>query len=170
MPTQKRRSLSIPRADSDPFDPRAARAAALAALSRRDHSSHELRHKLIAKGYEAALVDELLERLRADRLLDDRRYLESFVAYHAGRGQGPHRIRSDLLKSGMQPAQADAALEAYPDWGAQLKRAREKKFGTSPPTNYADGQRQARFLAYRGFTSAQIRAALGVDTDLNVDL
>ena len=102
-------------------------------------------------------------------MLDDRRYLENFIAYHAARGHGPQRVRADLRKLGVAAEQADAHLAAYPDWGAQLDRARQKKFGSSLPTNYADRQRQARFLAYRGFTGAQIREALGLDTDLDVD-
>jgi regulatory protein len=143
--------------------------AALDALARRDHASGELRRKLRDKGFDAALVDELIEKLRAERLIDDRRFLENFVAYHAARGQGPHRVRADLRKLGIGSAESEASLEAYPDWSTQLKRARQKKFGTSLPTNYADRQRQARFLAYRGFTGAQIREALGLDTDLDVD-
>jgi regulatory protein len=102
-------------------------------------------------------------------LLDDRRFLENFVSYRAARGQGPHRVRADLRKLGMSPAESDSGLDAYPHWSAQLERARQKKFGTSLPNNYADRQRQARFLAYRGFTSAQIREALGLDTDLDMD-
>ena len=142
---------------------------ALDRLSRRDHSSGELRGKLRAAGYDAALVEELIERLRADKLLDDSRYLEDFVAYHAARGQGPNRIRLDLRHLGLPSPEVEASLAAYPDWAIRLERAREKKFGTSVPTNYADRQRQARFLAYRGFSGAQIRTALGVDTDLDGD-
>jgi regulatory protein len=91
------------------------------------------------------------------------------VSYHAGRGQGPNRLRADLRKLGLETAEIESALHAYPDWAARLDQARQKKFGTSRPTNYADRQRQARFLAYRGFTGAQIRAALGLDTDLDVN-
>jgi regulatory protein len=151
----------------DPLDSRAARAAALDALSRRDHSSGELRGKLLGKRYDAAVIAELMDRLRAEKLLDDGRYLENFVAYHAGRGQGPNRVRAHLRNLGLTGAEVDATLAAYPDWLTQLKRARDKKFGASLPTKYADRQRQAQFLAYRGFTGAQIRTALGFDTELD---
>ena len=128
-----------------------------------------MRAKLLDRGFDAEVVGRLIERLRAEKLLDDHRYLENFVAYHAGRGQGPNRVRADLRKLGLESAEIDLGIGAYPHWAAQLNRARQKKFGTSPPTNYADRQRQARFLAYRGFTGAQIRASLGLDTDLDVD-
>jgi regulatory protein len=122
-------------------------------LARRDHASGELRRKLRDKGFDPALVDELIEKLRAEKLLDDRRYLENYVAYHASRGHGPNRVRADLCKRGIGAAESDPILGAYPDWSAQLNRARQKKFGTSPPNNYA-----------------QIREALGLDVDVDVDV
>jgi regulatory protein len=139
-------------------------------LARRDHGSEELRRKLLDRGYDPGVVAELIERLRAEKLLDDRRFLENFVAYHAGRGQGPERVRADLRRLGMQGEPVEAGIEAYSDWMAQLKKARQKKFGTLLPSNYPDRQRQARFLAYRGFTGAQIRLALGFDTDIDADM
>jgi regulatory protein len=151
----------------DPLDARAARAAALDSLARRDRCSEDLRRKLRDKGYDSGVVGVVIQRLCSDNLVDDRRYLENFVAYHAGRGQGPLRVRADLRKLGMEGALVESALEAYPDWIAQLRKAHQKKFGTQPPTHYADRQRQTRFLGYRGFTGAQIRMALGFDTDLD---
>lgn len=168
MATPKRPDI-FGRREVDPLDARAARVVALDALARRDHASTELRQKLSDKGYDGLVVDELIERLVAEKLLDDRRYLQNFVAYHAARGQGPNRVRADLRKRGLRTPDAESTLEAYPDWITHLNRARQKKFGTSLPTNYADRQRQAKFLAYRGFTGAQIRAALGFDTDLDAD-
>jgi regulatory protein len=153
----------------DPLDARCARVAALDALARRDHASAELGEKLRDKGYDRDVVDRVIERLIAEKLLDDRRYLQNFVAYHAARGQGPHRVRANLRKFGPPMPDAEQVLREYPDWIAQLKRARQKKFGTSLPTNYAERQRQAQFLAYRGYSGAQIRAAMGFDTDLDLD-
>jgi regulatory protein len=141
--------------------------AALDALARRDHAAAELRRKLLDKGYDATIVDPVIERLHVEKLLDDRRYIENFVAYHAARGHGPLRVRADLRKIGVQGEDAEACLDAYSDWLGQLKKARQKKFGASLPASYADRQRQVRFLSYRGFTGAQIRIALGFDTDLN---
>jgi regulatory protein len=151
----------------EPLDARAARVAALDALARRDYSSEDLRLKLIEKGYDASVVLPLLDALRGEKLLDDRRYLENFVAYHAARGQGPLRIRVDLRRHGLQGPQVEEYLDAYPEWINLLKKARLKKFGAKPAANYADRQRQARFLGYRGFTSAQIRMALGFDVELD---
>jgi hypothetical protein len=98
--TPRKRSLRREGRDEvDPLDGRAARAAALDILSRRDYSSGELRGKLLGKGYDVTVIAELIERLRAEKLLDDARYLENFVAYHASRGQGPNRVGADLRRS-----------------------------------------------------------------------
>jgi regulatory protein len=166
--TSKRRNALV-RQELDPLDARAARAAALDALARRDHASEDLRRKLLDKGYDAAVVAPLLEALRGEKLLDDRRYTENFVAYHAARGQGPVRVRADLRGHGLTGVLVEECLDAFPDWIVQLRKARHKKFGAQLPATYADKQRQAQFLGYRGFTSAQIRMALGLDIDLDAD-
>ena len=139
-------------------------------MARRDYASEDLRLKLLEKGYDAAVVLPLLDALRDEKLIDDRRYLENFVAYHAARGQGPLRVRLDLRRHGLQGPVVQEHLDSYPDWIAQLQKARLKKFGAIPAKNYADRQLEARFLSYRGFTSAQIRMALGFDVELDSDV
>jgi regulatory protein len=153
----------------DALDSRAARVDALDALARRDYASEDLRRKLLDKGYDPTAVAGVIERLCSEKLVDDRRYVESFVSYRAARGQGPHRVRADLRKIGLEGEIVEQGLTAYGDWIADLRRARQKKFGAQLPTLYADKQRQARFLGYRGFTGAQIRVALGFDMDIDAD-
>jgi regulatory protein len=166
--TSKRRN-ALGRQAVEPLDARAARVAALDALARRDYASEDLRRKLLEKGYDAVVVVPLLDALRAEKLLDDRRYAENFVAYHAARGQGPIRVRADLRRHGLEGALVEECLDAFPEWIVHLREARQKKFGAKLPSTYADKQRQVRFLSYRGFTSAQIRTALGFDVDLDSD-
>ena len=143
--------------------------AALDALARRDHSCEDLRRKLLEKGYDESVVSPLLDALVAEKLLDDHRYMENFVAYHAARGQGPMRVRMELRRHGLQGPPVEDYLAKYPEWLVQLRKTRQKKFGVALPANHSERHRQARFLGYRGFTSAQIRTALGFDTDLDAD-
>ncbi len=122
MATSKRRN-ALGRREVDPLDARAARVAALDALARRDHASEDLRRKLLEKGYDAAVVAPLLDALRAEKLLDDRRYMENFVAYHAARGQGPLRVRAELRRHGLEGTLVEECLDAYPDWISQLAKS-----------------------------------------------
>jgi regulatory protein len=166
--TSKRRD-ALARAELDPLDARAARVAALDALARRDHASSDLQRKLLDKGFDPTVVGEVVQRLCAEKLLDDRRYVENFVGLHAARGQGPTRVRAELRQSGLEGDLVEEGIRAFGGWIDELRRARQKKFGLQLPTDYADRQRQARFLGQRGFTGAQIRMALGFDTDIDVD-
>ena len=105
--------------------------------------------------------------LVAEKLVDDGRYVENLIAYRAGRGQGPLRVRTDLRRAGVDADLVEQGIERFPGWIAALEAARRKKFGASRPQAYPERMRQARFLSYRGFTSAQIHSVLGsgVDTE-----
>jgi regulatory protein len=164
--TSKKRDV-LGRRSAEPLNPRAARVAALDALARRDLASEDLRRKLLEKGYDSGVVAPLIEALRAEKLVDDDRFVENFVAYHAARGQGPVRVRLGLRQKGLEGESVEACLTAYPDWMLHLHAVQLKKFGAAQPSNYSDRHRQARFLTYRGFTSAQIRSALGLDIEVD---
>ncbi len=162
--------MAIRRTRPDPLDPAravdfgAVHAAAVTLLARRDFPSGELREKLTDKGYDRSVVAEVVEELRESGAVNDERYAGNFVAYHAGRGQGPARIRQELRGS-LDPALVEAAIEAYADWAALVRRVRTSKFGPDVPADWKSKARQARFLQYRGFSADHIRLALGGSFD-----
>jgi regulatory protein len=49
---------------------------------------------------------------------------------------------------------------------AVAREARRKRFGSAGPADFRERARQGRFLQYRGFSSEQIRAALGPGDDI----
>jgi regulatory protein len=146
-------------------DPEAARVAAVALLARRGFASGELRQKLGSQGYDAAVAAAVVAELIEERVLDDARYAENYVAYHSGRGHGPLRIGADLRSLGVPATVVEAALETGPDWRELARAIRIRKFGAEPPEEWPEKARQARFLQYRGFSSDHIRAATGADFD-----
>jgi regulatory protein len=141
------------------------RTSAVTLLARRDFASSELTQKLIAQGYDRNLVAETVQELSDGRILNDQRYSENFVSYHADRGQGPLRIASDLRDLGLKEELIDAALASGPDWRALAREVRIRKFGLEAPDSWAEKSRQARFLQYRGFSADHIRSAIGPDFD-----
>ena len=149
-------------------DPKALRVAASGLLARRDYPRGELRARLLDQGFDAGAVDELLAAFVEQRLVDDVRYAERFVAYHAARGRGPARLRRELAELGIEEPLIQQALEAGPDWAALARELRVRKFGPRAPAAWAEKARQARFLQYRGFSTDHIRSALGAD-DLDLD-
>jgi len=157
-----RRASEVERAD-----PAAGRAAAVRLLARRDFASAGLAAKLRAQGFEETVAQQVIARLATAGVLDDRRFAENYVTWHAGRGQGPVRIGAELRRHGVPDALIEAALAGGSDWCELARRARRAKFGHTPPASWADKARQARFLQYRGFSADHIRAATGADPDLD---
>jgi regulatory protein len=146
-------------------DPGVARAAAVRLLARRDFASGELVERLTAQGFDAGAVQGVAAELAGEGILNDGRYAEGYVAWHAGRGQGPIRIAAELRRHGLPAALIEAALAAGPDWQALAGRVRRARFGPELPSSWAQRARQARFLQYRGFSSDHIRAAAGTEPD-----
>jgi regulatory protein len=151
----------------DARNPDRVRAAAIALLARRDFASGELHRKLTHQGYTAALVDEAIRELLDEGVLNDARYAENYVSYHAGRGEGPLRIEAELKEFGVAEELIRAALEAGPDWKARARDVRIRRFGPEVPETWPQKVKQGRFLQYRGFSSDHIRAALGPDFDID---
>jgi regulatory protein len=149
-------------------DERTVRTAALALLAGRDFGRTELVRRLGRRGYRDEVVAAVVAGLVAERLLSESRFVEQFIRQHAGRGHGPARIRAELRERGVPEAEIEAGLDAATeDWAALARDVRRRRFGVSPPGDYAVRARQARFLQYRGFSNEQIRAALGPGEDFD---
>ena len=86
-------------------------AAALRALTRRAHSSFELRIYLERRALEPELVRRVLARLKQEKLIDDSRYALDFARSHAStRRQGGRRIAMELRKRGVPDRHIDTAI------------------------------------------------------------
>ncbi len=143
-------------------DEQTVRTAALALLAGRDFGRAELVRRLERRGYPHATVAAVVEGLALERMLDESRFVEHFIRAHAGRGQGPARIRAELRERGVPAEVIEAGLEASEeDWVGLARDTRRRRFGVSPPRDFRERARQARFLQYRGFSAEQIRAARG---------
>ena len=166
MGTLRRRRAGDPaKAEAKARDPEAARLAAMAQLARRDFATGELRQKLESQGFQREVAAAVVTELVDERALDDGRYAENYVSYHADRGHGPLRIVADLKALGVPSNLIEAALAAGPDWRVLAREVRTRKFGAEAPEEWTEKTRQARFLQYRGFSSDHIRAATGADFD-----
>jgi regulatory protein len=156
-----------PDAEAGEADERTVRTAALALLAGRDFARNEIARRLLRRGYPAAIVATVVEGLAAQRLLSESRFVEQFIRQHAGRGHGPVRIRVELRERGVAQGDIEEGLAAATeDWAGIARETRRKRFGLSPPGDYRERARQARFLQYRGFSAEQVRAALGPGEDI----
>ncbi len=126
-------------------------------LARREHSLAELREKLAARDFSPADIDAALADLSREGLADEVRFVEAFVASRIRKGQGPIRIRAELVQRGVDGEIIAQYLANACDWPALARDVRAKRFGASPPKDFRDRARQSRFLEYRGFTVEQVR-------------
>lgn len=172
-------AAGLPAVDEEALSPeeRALRAkqrdkeveiAAVRMLSRREHSTEELKRKLAAKGHPEASIATVLDKLGQKKWVSDERFTTNYVHYHARRGQGPVRIRAELRQQGITDSQIQQEVGAAErDWSHLATEVRRRKFGDALPRTQGGRAKQARFLQYRGFNSDQIRAALKFDPDVD---
>ena len=134
----------------------AIRKVAMDLLAMREHGRVELKRKLLRKGALPELLDPVLEQLSTDRLLNEQRYLESYIRSRANNGYGPLRIQQELQERGVNRDDIDQALdEAGYDWQDQLEALWQRKFGIQP-TDHKEKAKQGRFLLYRGFSMGMV--------------
>jgi len=147
--------------------PRDARIAAMRLLTRREHSSQELKQKLIYKGFDSGLVDNLLRDLRQEGLLSDKRFAESYMRSRISRGYGPVRIKQELRQRGTNEEVIEATVvEGDEQWLELARNVRQKKFGPGVPQNLKDKLKQQQFLQYRGFSQQHMKFAFSEDPEL----
>jgi regulatory protein len=157
-----RRRKPKPAVQAAPDDQGAARLAALRLLNRRDYGVRELETRLLERGFDMPTTRAAVAALEREKLLDDTRFAQHFVAYHAGRGRGPIGIAHRLREAGVAAAEIAAAVdESDGSWRRLCAEVRRKRFGAQAPSTWAERGRQARFLAQRGFNAEQVRAAVG---------
>lgn len=153
------------------------RFAAMNILAGREHSWLELKSKLQRKFRQKqeksaqqgefeendcaeidTTIDIVLEQLLQDKLLDDQRFTESFVRSRISRGNGPLKIRHELVERGIPSEIIDDYLDdSYEFWQETIEAVRSKRFGTESPEDYKEQTKQSRFLYQRGFGSDLIR-------------
>lgn len=137
------------------------RLAAMNYLARREHSAQELCEKLAARCENPGIVSAVVERLAAQGLQSDERFVESFVRSRFQQGKGPLKITQELRQKGVSERLVEQKLEAFDaNWGQLARDVRTKRFGPQLPENPKAKAKQLRFLQYRGFTPDQAYTAL----------
>ena len=137
-------------------NPPTVKAKAVSLLAQREYSRQELSDKLKAEDARPEEVEQALAQLAAKGLVDDTRVVETLVNRRAGK-LGASRLRQELQAKGVS---AELVAETMADLkGTELARARsvwEKKFGQLA-SSASDRNKQARFLASRGFSGDVVR-------------
>jgi regulatory protein len=159
--------------DSSDIAFRKARESALRILAQREHTVAEITRKLVRRGHDRDVVQQVIAECQRLNYLDDRRALQLMLARMKQKGFGLHRIRSELLKKGLATAEAEKNLlesmtpaeEEAVALKVSLKKWKSLKKDADPQKRKL---RLLRFLRSRGFSDAVIvavSAALDVGED-----
>ena len=132
------------------------KARAVSLLAQREYSRQELTDKLTAAQASPEEVEQALAQLEAKGLVDDARVVETLVNRRSGK-LGATRLRQELQAKGVSAEMVAETMAGLK--GTELARAQavwQKKFGQLAATS-AERNKQARFLASRGFSGDVVR-------------
>ena len=128
-------------------------AYALKLLRARDYSTHRLRLKLEQR-FENVPQD-VIERLRSERFLNDRRFAENFVRSRTRKGR--LQLEIDLRHHGVAPDIVREVIENE-DWPStgEIVRAKMKSLRLRPPLPKKDVARLYRSVERLGYDAEEI--------------
>ena len=130
---------------------------ALYLLSRKPRTVKEMEIALKKRGVGEEQIEEIIEKLKDWRYLDDKSYAEEFVKFKMKKLYGPSYIRSELLKKGVKREIIDEAIEEFFDVNAILPLAVErakKMLGESPDEKTR--KKVWNYFARRGLPATEI--------------
>ena len=135
-----------------------ARSIALEILGRRNMSVREMGKRLAQKGLCEQTVEETLEWLTQSGLMDDGEYAAQVVRHYSGKGYGPHRIKDELYKRGVERELWDEALSQLESMEDVALEFLIRKLRGSDDRD--DFRRAVQAMYRRGFDRDEVDAAV----------
>jgi regulatory protein len=144
--------------------PESAYIAALTMLARRELSTTQVRQRLARRKYSSEDIDAAVERLTADRSLDDARVAGAIARSQLSlKKRGRLRVRREIEAAGISRTLADRAIaEAFDgvDAEALLESALDRRLGAKAIDDDRAAARLYRYLIGQGFDAERVGAAI----------
>ena len=142
------------------LDEAGIRDIAIRYLSRREYAIEELRQKLVQRGADDLLTQQVVSDLADEGLVSDQRFTEMYVRTRVRRLFGPLKIRAELRARGVSdhliseelPGDQSLWFDLATQWASRRHRGGE--------LDYAGRAKIYRSLVNRGFTHEQANVAL----------
>lgn len=125
-------------------------------LSRRGHSTKELRDKLYKREFYKCDIDTVIKECERLGLLNDELFANDYAAELSGQGKGRFKVKMKLRNKGLSEDYIEKALEKIADnEEGNAENALNRKLRSLINEEDINKRRQKayRFLAYRGFSS-----------------
>lgn len=136
-----------------------AKRYAASVLSSRMYTCKEVVDRLVRKGFDTELAEEVVGEFCAAGVLDDAEYARCYVhdAINIGM-KGEYRIKQELLRKGVAGSVIDKALAEFEDdTEKQLEEYVQLRFGNTVFTDRRDIEKAKAHLARRGYSYTDIR-------------
>lgn len=132
-----------------------AKKTALNMLAMRDHSSTELREKLLRRDFAPAAVDRLIAKLERSNLLDDAQFAQRFAkAQRESRKLSRSALRRQLVKKGIDEETIAGVVDEVDGEEDLAREVAEKKARSTRGLEHEVRERRILgMLARRGFSS-----------------
>jgi len=135
------------------------RDIAVGYLGRREYAVEELRVKLLQRGADSEITDQVVSDLANESLVSDQRFTEMYVRMRIRRLFGPMKIRGELRNRGItdilinqsMPEDEDVWFDAASQWASKRFRGE---------LDYSARAKIYRSLMNRGFSHEQANVAL----------
>ncbi len=132
-------------------------------LSRREHSSKEIREKLLLRFDDKVIINSVITKLEENNLINDTRFAEAYVSSRKRKGFGPKKISFELLSKGVSESVANRIIDEEGGWKKAAKLAFTKKFKNGLSSDLTNSLKQKSFLKNRGFGFKEIESVFGDD-------
>lgn len=136
---------------------------ALDIISRREHSSKEVRDKLARKFNSDDLIESAIENLITNNLINDNRFAEMYVLSRKKKGFGPKRIAYELSSKGVKDSLSNEAIINEGGWLESAQNVFAKKFKEGPSSDFKESMKQKTFMQNRGFSFKEIDSVMQQD-------
>ncbi|MFO7819775.1 MAG: RecX family transcriptional regulator [Halanaerobacter sp.] len=113
-----------------------AKEAAFNLLSYRQRSIGELKERLLNKGYEIEIVQQVINILKRLDYLDDQEFAITWVKDRITKGYGPYRIRQQLKEKGIDTRVIESSLEQ--EYSSQLEYDLALELAAKKMSRYRD--------------------------------
>lgn len=138
---------------------------AIELLSYREHSSSELRTKLLQKGFAPSVGDTVIKKMISKGYLDDERFANLYFRELMRHGKyGPLMIRKKMLEKGIKPELIDKKIGSISakEWEQYASGLLNKKM--QKIRNRDEGKREIllRYLMNKGFDYSSIESLVKV--------
>lgn len=128
-------------------------------LTRREYGIEELKYKLIQRGAENDVAENVVSQLADENLVSDQRFAEMYVRMRIRRLFGPLKIKGELRSRGISdhliaesmPSEQETWFDSALQWASKRHRGE---------LDYASRAKIYRSLMNRGFTHEQANVAL----------